>query len=155
MRQGYYARNAADWTPTDGPLVRRLIRAGTQMVRLEEDLLYIGRRGDRSLATRGMESDGGSKPSLLWSLIGHPYDGYLPAYLIHDSECKMIRHLLASNSVTQAWARRLRRKADRRMLEGIRYLARHKLAQGGWWTRFVARAHYRAVRCQAARELGL
>jgi hypothetical protein len=124
------------------------------MVRLEEDLLYIGRRGDRAMANHGMESDGGTKPSLLWSIIGHPYDGYLPAYLIHDSECQMIRHLIATGTVTHASARRLRRKADRRMLEGIRYLARHKLAQGGWWTRLVARAHYRAVRLQAARELG-
>jgi hypothetical protein len=155
MNQGYYTRAAGgDWRPLEGVAMTRLIRPGRQMARLDADILYVGRYGRRALARAGMEFDGGSKPRLIWGLIDNPWGAYLPAYAVHDAECQLIRQLLDSGSIPRAEAVRMRRHADRRFLEGLRWLARARLNEGGFWTRLVARAKYRAVRCHARATIG-
>jgi len=33
---------------------------------------------------KGFESDGASIPRFAWSIVGHPFSGYLPAAVVHD-----------------------------------------------------------------------
>jgi len=156
MNQGYYIkRGFAEWAPLDAVPVAHIIKPGRrQLARLEADVLYVGRMGSRSMARAGMIYDGGSKPRWSWLFAGHPWGEYLPSYTIHDADCQTIRHLFDSGAITHAEAHLMRRKADRRFLEGLRWLARHKLAQGGAWARWLARAKYRAVRCHAWATIG-
>lgn len=51
---------------------------------LTEDLVACW-RGTRIVVARGWPTDGASIPRFAWALIGHPWDYYLPAAIVHDA----------------------------------------------------------------------
>jgi len=70
-------------------VVRRL-KDGKRWVRVEgpRDLTFTRDTGDAHVARVGLVSDGASIPRVAQSLIGHPFDEYLEAALIHDQLCR-------------------------------------------------------------------
>lgn len=51
---------------------------------LTEDLVAWW-RGRRIVVSRGYPTDGASIPRAAWAVIGHPWDYYLPAAIVHDA----------------------------------------------------------------------
>ena len=49
--------------------------------------LVVFWRGLRITITRGYSTDGASIPRPAWSVIGHPWEEYLPAAIPHDALC--------------------------------------------------------------------
>lgn len=57
-------------------------------MRLAEDFAYIDPNGKKWAAPAGLETDGASIPSILYPVVGHPFDGsYLKAAIVHDAGC--------------------------------------------------------------------
>lgn len=52
--------------------------------RLTEDLVACW-RGQRIVVRAGYPTDGASIPRIAWGIIGHPWDYYLPAAIVHDA----------------------------------------------------------------------
>lgn len=51
---------------------------------LTEDLVACW-KGTRIVVRSGYPTDGASIPRLAWGIIGHPWDYYLPAAIVHDA----------------------------------------------------------------------
>jgi hypothetical protein len=56
---------------------------GNLVIRLTSPLVAKTRIGIVA-ADAGFLSDGSSQPQAAWSIVGHPFQGYLPAAVIHD-----------------------------------------------------------------------
>ena len=148
--QGYYVRRHGEWRPLDSVRLAHTIGPVTDDATLLESIVYIGAKGDCAIARAGMKTDGGSKPWWSWILVGHPWEDYLPCYVVHDSECDAARFLLETEAIDVDLARAMRKKADRRFLEGMRWLSTQSASGArGWWGRIARRLQYRAVRCNA------
>ena len=111
-----------------------------RQARLLHDLHYTDDRGRRHTARAGLWTDGGSKPRLFWRCMGHPWDRFLPAYVIHDHYCDAAADV--EDAGQDAEAARLRLEADRLFREMLAWLGARRWQQhiyyagvriGAWW----------------------
>ena len=154
ISQGYYVRRRGEWLPLDEVRLSHTVGGHRDEARLLETILYIGKHGGCVLVHQGSKTDGGSKPWWSWAVVGHPWDEYLPCYVVHDAGCDEANTLLELGIVSNREARAMRRRADLRFLEGMRWLGEHALANAtDWRARLKRRLQYRAVRCAALRMI--
>lgn len=93
-------------------------------IRLLSPLIWEDPDGEVMIVPLGFESDGGSIPRVLWSLVGGPLDdAYVVATILHDWECEQRAH--SSAQVHERFYRSMR-------------------AAGTSW--LIARGFYHAVR---------
>jgi hypothetical protein len=143
--KGYYQFIDGAWFPMFGQLREvRLVHVvdGTRRYAvLARSIKYVDAQGREHIAKHGMETDGGSKPRLVWWIFGHPFDAvYLPAYVVHDAGCYAAAEVFHGTGQIEGnrelgWA--MRRAADRTFIEGVGHL-------GGSLAR--RRSYWRAVR---------
>ena len=96
---------------------------------LLEELTFTDKQGMVHHAKKGLIIDGGSLPHVGFILrwIGTPYELYLPAYVIHDQECKNARDIARSakkhNSKDELdLAHRARKEADATFEEMLEWI---------------------------------
>jgi len=127
--QGFYPS-------TNVPLIHT---PGEGKATLASDLTYVDYDGQEYVALAGLYTDGGSKPRIFWSLFGHPYDRFLPAYVIHDAMCERAWSMVVSGQATEGW--KARKKADIIFVHMLEFLGASPK---------TARWYYKAVRTGAA-----
>jgi len=106
---------------------------------LSADLVYVDYDGEEYTALAGLATDGGSKPRIFWSLFGHPYDRFLPAYVIHDAMCERAWSMVVSGQAAEGW--KARKKADILFARMLGFLGA---------SRNTVKWYYKAVRIGAA-----
>ena len=154
--QGFYRRTTGlnRWDPDTRVAVDHI--PGTTLSLLLHDLRYVDADGNTHDALSGLIFDGGSKPIWSWSVIGHPWGDYLPAYAIHDQAYADIRQRITDegDAYSERDRRRDRKYADKIFREAQIWLKRNLLDKSGSrWERFVIRTKYRVVRIFARRNI--
>ena len=160
LPQGFYTYLGRDNGPVEGWIgstdVDLRMLAGGQEARLLSDFAYVDAYGFLHRARTGLVFDGGSKPWWTWPIVGHPWNEYLPAYVIHDQQCDDIRVARDLGAISADVARQHRRISDNLFREGMTWLKRNKLNRAGSWVRRLeVQVKYLAVRLHAWRTLGI
>lgn len=154
LPQGYYTWTDTGWQESTDVDLRML--AGGKEAMLLADFAYVDADGYLHRGREGLLFDGGSKPWWTQTLFGHPWNEYLPSYLIHDQQCDDINVALRLGAISAEVARHLRRISDRLFSEGMTWLKRYRLNRAGSWIRRLEiRIKYAAVRLHAWKNLGI